>query len=133
MKKMILMCAMLFLSNGVFANEVPKTCPNVNEIIKAGLSEHLVQDNDGKWYAGRSCQSYDTKEHWTFVIGGITAPDKNTALLKAKQALLTLTFLSGPKKAPAEKWLCLYNNAQNYLSGAVTPPINDGEYNTLKL
>jgi hypothetical protein len=130
MKKMIMICMMLLWSNHIFADSKPSSCPQASEIIKVGLSSNLTRDNDGKWYAGRSAQYYGTFHKWTFVIGGITAANKNDALQKANHALKTLSYKSGPQSAPAEKWLCLYNNASNFLSGAVTPPIN--EYSTIK-
>ncbi len=136
MKKIMMVCITLFLSNITFANNIfvsekPKSCPSASEIISVGLSPRLVRDNDGKWYAGRTSRSYGTTHKWTFVIGGITAANASDALIKANAALLTLTFKSGPSKQPAEKWLCLYNNASNYLAGAVTPPINEVAYSTI--
>ena len=126
MKKIFLTAGIaFFLSMNAWADNKPSACPSVAAIKKIGLSGNIIQDNDGKWYAGRTSQNYETKEKWTFVIGGITAANKVDAMKKAKDALATLCYRSGPKKAPANKWLCLYDNNKHYLSGAVTPPIDD--------
>lgn len=102
----------------------PLVCPNADIIKQVGLSNHLARDNNGDWYAGRTEQHYGTKEQWTFVIGGIKAPDKQKAILEANEALSSLSFKAGPTKAPSQKWLCLYDNDEGLPSGAVTPPIN---------
>lgn len=114
---------LLFVST-VYAERPPRRCPTVEQIQKVGLSSNLVQDAEGKWYAGRSSQAYGTCQKWTFVIGGISAPNKQKALLEASEALATLRYLSGPSRAPAQKWLCVYDNDEQIMSGAVTPPIN---------
>jgi|ERR1700733_5107755 len=99
-------------------------CPAVSKIQDVGLSDNLVKDNDGKWYAGRISQNYGTANLWTFVIGGISAPNKEKAVTFANLALSSLSYSSGPSKAPGGKYLCVYNNDFDYLSGAVTPPLN---------
>jgi Domain of unknown function (DUF4949) len=113
----------LFALNS-YANAQPMKCPNVADIQNVGLSERLVQDNDGKWYAGRTAQYYNTMDQWTFVIGNISAPNKEKAFTFANNALLTLSYKSGPMKGPSDKYICVYNNDFDYVSGAVTPPIN---------
>lgn len=119
-----LVCVLGLVSGLVYADQPPHRCPNVAILQEVGLSDNLVRDNDGKWYAGRTSQDYGTRQHWTFVIGGISAPTKQKALLEANEALATLRYHSGPSKAPADKWLCLYDNDDDLPSGAVTPPVS---------
>jgi len=112
-----------FIAMNAHANSI--VCPSVINIENVGLSENVVQSADGKWYTGRMAQSYGTQQLWTFVIGGITAPDKQKAITFANLALSTLSYKSGPTIHPSGQYLCVYNNDFGYLSGAITPPIND--------
>ena len=122
MRIIILLLSLLFVSNTY--SEDLKKCPTVNMIKLIGLSHNLIQDSNGRWYAGRTSQYYGTKEKWTFVIGEINAKNKIDAYSKAIQALLSLTYQSGPMRAPSDKWLCLYHNNKGYPAGAITPPIS---------
>jgi hypothetical protein len=100
-------------------------CPRIVRLKEVGLSSNVVQDNNGRWYAGRTSQNYETPEQWTFVIGDIGARDKVEALQEAQEALETLSFHSGPFKGPADKWICLYDNSEGFPAAAVTPPITE--------
>ncbi len=121
MKKGLLI---LLLVTSVNTFSSPTQCPLVSKIQNAGLSNNLVQDQNGLWYAGRTHEHYGTPYKWTFVIGEIKAPDRVKALLEGYEALSTLSYKSGPTKAPSGKWLCLYNNDEGFASGAITPPID---------
>jgi hypothetical protein len=103
----------------------PVVCPSVSAIQSVGLSNRLAQDNDGKWYAGRVSQYYGTSDQWTFVIGGISAPNKQKAIEFANLALSSLHLITpNPVKITGGKYACKYSNDFDYLSGAITPPIN---------
>src|SRR6185295_2453869 len=94
MKKLFLLLILLPIS--VYAIN----CPRVIRLQEVGLSNNLVQDNNKRWYAGRTSQHYETPELWTFVIGDIGARDAVEALAEAKEALDTLSFNRGPFKGP---------------------------------
>ena len=106
------------------SHAIPSNCPSVAQIQSVGLSVNLVRDNNGKWYAGRTAEHYGTLELWTFVIGQISAANSAGALDEAYEGLSTLVYKFGPVKGPANKWGCIYDNDQGYVSGAITPPVN---------
>lgn len=116
--------ASLFITSAYAHPPKPAMCPDVAMIKAGGLSNNLARDSNGKWYAGRTAMYYGTPSLWTFVIGDIFANSKTEAIAEAYEALQSLTFVSGPDKAPSEKWLCLYSNSEGFPSGALTPPID---------
>jgi hypothetical protein len=120
MKKGLLVLLLLMCADG---NASPLTCPSTSQIQQVGLSKQLIQDNNGRWYAGRTIQNYGTPEQWTFIIGGIRARNESSAYFMAQHALKSLRSITRPVPVPADKWLCLYSNHAGYLSGAITPPV----------
>lgn len=101
---------------------LPSSCPDVIDIQMVGLSNNVVIDNIGHYWAGRNNQFYNTPLMWTFAIGDIYAPTPAAALAEAKEALLSLKYLTGPVIIFHDEWLCLYSNDEGFQSGAVTPP-----------
>ena len=125
MKKTLILLVCLSLTSAYAFPPMPASCPNVIQIKSRGLSNNLAQDSNGHWYAGRTAEFYGTPQKWTFVIGDIFANSKVEALAEAYEALQSIVYVSGPVKAPSEKWLCLYSNREGFPTGAIYPPINN--------
>jgi hypothetical protein len=128
MKKGILLLILLGFFNNSEAlprPAQPERCPDVSVIQSRGLSQNLARDSNGKWYAGRTAEAYNTDQLWTFVIGDIFASSQVDALAEAYEALQSLVSMGDPVAAPSGKWLCLYKNAEGLPSGAIYPPINE--------
>lgn len=125
MKKTLILLSCILLTSAYASPPMPASCPDVMMIKAKGLSNNLAQDSNGNWYAGRNAEFYGTSQKWTFVIGNIFAKSKVEALAEAYEALQSIVYVSGPTKAPSEKWLCLYSNPEGFPTGAIYPPINN--------
>lgn len=101
----------------------PQVCPTVAEIKAGGVSHNVAQEATGQWFTGRRNQTYGTGDHWTFILGKITATTVDDAYNKAVTSLDSLVFQLGPVIGPIGKWVCYYNNIQGYTAVAVNPPV----------
>lgn len=122
MKKLLCLSAACFVTSLFAAVPQPANCPKDAIISKQGVNKVVIKV-DNSWIAGRSNMTYNTKEHWSFVITNIRAKDSKDAYKKAKTALKNLTFQSGPLQGPAGKWVCVYNTKKGYPAVALTPPL----------
>jgi hypothetical protein len=113
----------MFLANKSKAQPQPLVCPPRNSIIQYGISPFMVQDSGGNWYGGFLSQGAGTMDFWTFIFGGIPAPDRTTAFNKLVDALPTIQIGQGPTQVNANQWQCIYPNLYNYMAVAITPPL----------
>lgn len=98
----------------------PEKCPSVASILQ---NEFLLAQklSDGT-YGAVQINHYDTNENWAFVVVQITAASAQEAKAKAKDALSSLTFLSGPGYfAQNNIWGCVYRVDAGYPVVAITP------------
>lgn len=98
----------------------PEKCPAV-ESIQQNKIVTAIKSSDGS-YGAILLNKFDTKEMWGFVIAEIMANSSQEALTKAKEAVNTLTFLSGPTYfATSNIWGCVYRVEAGYPVLALTP------------
>jgi hypothetical protein len=103
---------------GAWAGTAPASCPSVQSIQSAGLlAAELGDDNT---YDVGQINNYGTPDTWGFVINVTGASSIQDAMNKAKIALSTLSGAPTPIYYQGE-WVCLYNSAQGYIIGAITP------------
>ena len=135
MKRLIIAASILALSAAAHAlPSKPAKCPSVDSIRAVGLSTDAVEQdrNDGTWAVGFWRSKYDTVDSWSFIIGKIPARNNIEAYEKAKAALASISFKSGPvAAAQINRWMCGYNNNANFVAVSVTPDLRSGKLNSV--
>lgn len=130
MKKYLLTLLVILLPIGCLAKDeaIPRKCPDVKLIRQVGINNRLFKDSNGLWYGGRSSQYYNTNQHWTFIIGNISADDNDEAHRYANAALKTIRLDRGPMQGrDRNEYVCLYMNHLDYLALTVTPPLKQDD------
>tara|TARA_R110000868_G_scaffold354198_1_gene615506 strand:+ start:1895 stop:2317 length:423 start_codon:yes stop_codon:yes gene_type:complete len=128
-RKLLAVMAALTLATSSFAMPVkPANCPTADAIRAGGLSKDVVeQDINGMWVVALMQSNFDTQNNWSFVVGQITAQDREDAYAKATASLASVTFARGPLPVTRiNRWGCSYNNAANYVAFALTPNLAGG-------
>lgn len=120
-KKSAILASLLAVNYTYALPPQPAVCPDVN-FIKVGSVSNVVLQVNNLWIAGRRNMTYNTTDHWTFLMTNIKAANSTEAYQKALLALTTLTFQLGPISG-SEKWLCLYSSDSGNPAYTITTPI----------
>ncbi len=122
MKKGLALLLTLVFSTSVWAAlpPQPERCPAL-DLIKQGDFVTIQKSSDGT-YGALMLTKFDTKEMWGFIIAEIPAVSTQDAAAKAKAALNSLTWLSGPDYfSSGNIWACVYSVEAGYPVLALTP------------